>query len=116
MNKTRRHSNCPYVNKNKLTVDVGEEEQPLRLAQRRDLRGECVVIAEPELLHRDAVVLVHDGYDSHVEERVERVSRPNVLLAVGEIFKGEEYLRALDADGVEDVLVVSHQVHLADRG
>jgi hypothetical protein len=80
------------------------------------LRGQRVVVPELELLHGDGVVLVHHRYDAHLEERAEGVARAHVLLAVAQVLQSQQHLRALDPDGVEDVLVVAHQVHLAHRG
>jgi len=61
-------------------VDVGQEEEPLRVDHASDEGRQGVVVAEADLLRgADGVVLVDDGEDVDVEELLERAACVEVV-------------------------------------
>ena len=75
------------------TVDVGEQHEDVGVDERRDHRGELVVVAELDLLDGDRVVLVEDRDRARLEQRRERRARVVGARAVGEVGVREEHLR-----------------------
>lgn len=59
-------------------------------------------------------VLVDDRHDAVGKQLRERVARVYVLRAVGQVVERQQHLRAREAERLQEVLVVAHEVHLAD--
>jgi len=78
-------------------VDLGQKDQQPRPRQNGDLGRECVVVAERDLVRRRRVVLVHDGNDAELQQRLERIADVDVARALGEIRRREQDLRGLDS-------------------
>ena len=95
-------------------VDIGEEEEVVGIAEGGDVRGECVVVAEFEILHGDGVVLVDDGDDIAREERLEGALRVEVLRAVHQVVEAHQHLRDGLAHRGEEVVVHAHEADHAD--
>ena len=57
-----------------------------------DERGEPVVVAEPDLVVGDGVVLVDHGNDTEFEQARQRLARVEVLRALAEVVRREQYL------------------------
>ena len=53
-------------------VDVGQKHQLVRPDRHRDLRGKAVVVAEPDFVRRNGIVLVYDRHDAQTQERLHR--------------------------------------------
>ena len=51
-------------------VDVGQQHQRVGVHEVRDQRREPVVVAEPDLVGGDGVVLVDDRHDAELEQPV----------------------------------------------
>ena len=60
-------------------------------------RGEAVVVAEPDLVVGDGVVLVDDGHGAELEQARERLAGVEVLAAVDEVVRHEQHLGAAPA-------------------
>ena len=63
-------------------VHVGEEDQQVRVDEVGHERGEIVVVADLDLVHRHRVVLVHDRQHVEVEQGEQRVPRVEIAAAV----------------------------------
>ena len=96
------------------TVHVAQDHQQVHLHQRGHQRGQLVVVAELHLVHRHRIVLVDDGNDVPVQQRLERVLGVEVALAVGQVLVGQQHLRHLLLVAGEGVLVKRHETDLAD--
>jgi len=77
-------------------VHLGQEDKQSRARQDRDLRGQRVVVAERDLVRRGRVVLVHDGNDAELQQRVECVADIDVARTLRQIGRREQDLRGLD--------------------
>ena len=76
----------------KQSGGVGEQHEVRRAHQVGHERREPVVVPETDLLVGDGVVLVHDGDDAELRERLERAARVQVLAAVREVERSEQHL------------------------
>ena len=97
-------------------VDVGEQDEEVGVDLGHDQSGELVVVAEDamvaggaagaiELERGDGVVLVDDGDDAELEQRVEGGAQVGVALGIEEVIFGEQDLGGGDvevAEGVRD--------------
>ena len=84
--------------------------------QRRDERGQLVVVAELDLGERHGVVLVDDGNHAVAEQRDERVARVEVALMVLEVVVREQHLRDVQVVRGKKFFVNGHEPRLADGG
>ena len=98
------------------TVDVGEYHEKACVEHRRDVRTECVVVAELEFLDGDGVVLVDNGYGAFFYEQFERIEGVRVAAAVGEISAGDEKLSRVVAALAEEAVVFLHEKSLTAGG
>ena len=94
---------------------VGQNHQCVGLDQVGDQRSEGVVVAEPDLLGRDRVVLVDDRDGIELQQGAQRRARVEVPLAIGEVFVREQDLGGVQAMRAKAGLVGLHQAHLTDR-
>ena len=84
-----------------------------------DVGDECpegVVVAEPDLVDRDGVVLVDDRQHLAVVQRGQHVAQVEVAAAVVKVLMGEQQLRANVAAPRQDLVVRLHEQALANRG
>jgi hypothetical protein len=96
-------------------IDVTEQHQEICADEFGDQRRKSVVIAEPNLVGRDGVVLVDDGKKPEVQQFVYR-GLCVVARRIGfEVAGGQQHLRRNNSETVEAVLVANHQHCLADR-
>jgi hypothetical protein len=96
-------------------VDVGQQHQRVRPDEVRDERGQPVVVAEPDLLRGDGVVLVHDRDDAERQQPVEGGLRVAVVRAAHDVVGGEQHLADGPAVPGEGRRVPLHEQHLPDR-
>jgi len=82
-------------------VHLGQEDEQPRACQDRDLCGQRVVVAECDLVRRSRVVLVHDGNDTELQQRVECIAHIDVARTFREIGRREQDLRSLDPRGAQ---------------
>jgi len=97
-------------------VGVGEENQHLGPQQMREQGGDPIVVAEPDLVVRDGVVLVHHRNATEFEKPLQRLARVQVLTTIDEIVRNEQYLGGNDSECREFGVVHLHQSTLPDRG
>ena len=76
-------------------VDVGQQHQRVGADQMGDQRGEPVVVAEPDLVGGDGVVLVDDRDRMQRAQPVQRALGVGVLHPHRDVVRGQQYL----ADG-----------------
>ena len=88
-------------------VHVGEQHQAVGVHEVGDERGEAVVVAEPDLVGRDGVVLVDDGHDAELEQPVEGAAGVRVVRAPGHVVGGEQHLPHGEPVGTEGALVAA---------
>ncbi len=62
-------------------VDVGQQHEQVRVDEMGHERGEPVVVAEPNLVGGDRVVLVDDGDDTEIEQGTQRAVGVAVVAA-----------------------------------
>jgi hypothetical protein len=74
------------------SVHIGEKYQQVRVQQRGHERGETVVVAEPDLLGGDGVVLVDDRDRTQREQAVQRPVRVAVVGAPDHVIDREQDL------------------------
>ena len=110
------HHRYPHAVRVAHALDIREDDQRIGRDQVADQRRELVVIAEPDLLGCDRVVLVDDRHAAVIEERAQREPRREEAPAIAEVVVGEQHLPDLDAVRTERVLPVLHQPRLPDRG
>ena len=97
-------------------VDVGEQHQRVGAGDVRDQRGEPVVVAEPDLLGGDRVVLVDDRQHAEGQQPLDGLLGVAVVAAAGEVVGGQQHLADGDAVPGERVGVGLHQPQLPDAG
>jgi hypothetical protein len=95
---------------------VREQHQHVGRNAVRNQRGDAVVVAEPDFVVRDGVVLVDDGQHAEFEQTRQRLSSVKVLLTVSEVVGHQKNLARHDTVRCEDGVVTLHQATLADRG
>lgn len=81
-----------------------------------DEGGEPVVVAEPDLVGGDGVVLVDDRQGAHGQQLVERAVGVAVVGAAADVVGGEQHLADADAVPGEGGGVAGDQQALADAG
>ena len=96
-------------------VDIRQQHEQIGVHQARHQCGEAVVVAEPDLVGRDGVVLVDDGQDAQPHQPLHGALRVAAVLLVGEVAGGEQHLPGDDAVAVEAFLVTEDEHVLADR-
>ena len=97
-------------------VDVGEQDQRVGPGDVRDQRGQPVVVAEPDLLGGDRVVLVHDRQRAERQQPLHGLLGVAVVAAPGQVVGGQQHLADGDLVPGEGVGVGLHQPELADAG
>jgi tRNA(Ser,Leu) C12 N-acetylase TAN1 len=98
-------------------VDVRQQHEQVGLHELRDERGEPVVVAEPDLVGRDGVVLVDDRQDPQVEEALHGALRVAAVRRVLEVSGGQQHLAGHDLEAAQAVLVaVDEEVLPHSRG
>ena len=97
-------------------VHGGQNDQQIRRQQRRDQRGELVVVAEFQFGERDDVVLVDDRDDAVAEQRDQRVAGVEMAFVMFQVVVREQDLGDGQAVRAEELLVDRHEPRLADRG
>ena len=96
-------------------VHVAEQDQCVGMHQVRDQRGQPVVVAEPDLVGRDRVVLVDHRHDAELEQPPEGLVSVAVVTVPGDVVDGEQHLTDLEAVPPEAMRVVPHQQALTHR-
>ena len=97
-------------------IDVAEQHQQVRADQLAHQRREPVVVAEPDLMRRDRVVLVDDGKDAQTEQALHGALRVAARGRMLEVAGREQHLTGDDAVAGEALLIAVDQHVLADRG
>jgi len=93
-------------------VDVGRQHQQVGLRQHRHMGSEAVVVADPQFIDRDRIVLVDHRQHAETAQRAQRVAGVEEAPAVAEVVAGQQQL----GDGeVEEARPEAHQFRLADR-
>ncbi len=95
-------------------VHVRQQQQRVGLDQRGDQRGQPVVVAEPDLVGGDGVVLVDDRYRAEVEQPAQRPVRVAVVHPPGDVVDGQQHLPDGEPVAGERLRVRLHQQSLAD--
>ena len=95
-------------------VDVGQQDERVGPGDVRHERGEPVVVAEPDLLGGDRVVLVDDRQRAEGEQPVDGLLGVAVVAAAGQVVGGQQHLADGDVVPGERVGVGLHQPQLAD--
>ena len=95
---------------------VGEQHEDVGVDEVGHERGQPVVVAEPDLVVGDGVVLVHDRHHPELEQAPQRAPRLQVLAALHEVERGDQHLPGDQAVAGELVAVHLHQPALAHRG
>ena len=98
------------------TGGIGEHQQHLGAEHVRDEGGEPVVVAVPDLVVGDRVVLVDDRQHAQRKETTQRLPRMQVLRSVHEVEGGEQHLPDDDPALAEQRAEAFHEPGLADRG
>ena len=93
-----------------------QNHQQIRRQQRRDQRGQFVIVAEFDFRERHGVVFVDDRHDAAIEQRDERVARVEMALVMFQIFMREQNLRDDEAVRGKKFVVSRHEPRLADGG
>ena len=93
-------------------VDVGGNEQRVRVDQRGDHGGEVVVVAELQFVHGDGVVLVDHRQRAQRQQFLQRGTRIEVAAAVAQVVMGQQDLRH---GTVEEALPQPDQLRLPQR-
>ena len=93
-----------------------ENDEQIGGQQRRDQRGQFVVVAEFDFGERHGVVFVDDGHDAAVEQCDERVARVEMALVMFEVVMREQHLRDVQIVPREKFRVNGHEPRLADGG
>ena len=96
-------------------VDVGQQEQQVRVDEVRDKCREPVVVAEPDLGGGDRVVLVDDRDHAQLEQLAERLVRVAVVRATGDVVEGQQHLPGGEPVPRQLLGVAVHEQALADR-
>ena len=78
-------------------VHGGENHEQIGGQQRRDERGQLVVVAKFDFGERNGVVFVDDGHDAAAEQRDERVAGVEMALVMFEVVVREQHLRDVQA-------------------
>ena len=95
---------------------VGQDDQRVGFDQVGDQRAQRIVVAQPDLVGDDGVVLVDDGHHAQAQQREQRAAGVQVAVAVGQVFVGEQDLRGAQAVFREGGLIRLAQAHLAHGG
>ena len=95
---------------------VGEQDEQVGVHEMGDEGRETIVVAEPDLVVGDGVVLVDDGHGAELEQPRERLAGVEVLAALDEVVRNEQHLRGHQPVRREDVVVGAHQAALPGRG
>ena len=93
-----------------------QNDQQIGGQQRRDERGELVVVAEFDFGERHGVVFVDDGHDAVAEQRDEGVAGVEMALVMFEVVVRQQHLRDVQTVRGEKLFVNRHQPRLADGG
>ena len=94
---------------------VREQHQEVRLDQVCHERGDAVVVAEPDLVVRDGVVLVDNGHDAEFQEPVEGAAGVEVLGPHEEVQRSQEHLPGYEVVSGELALIGPDEVALTHR-
>ena len=95
---------------------VGEQDEQVGVHEMGNEGRETIVVAEPDLVVREGVVLVDDGHGAELEQSRERLAGVEVLPALDEVVRNEQHLGGHQAVRREDVVVGAHQAALPGRG
>ena len=95
---------------------IGEEDKQVGVHEMGNEGREAIVVAEPDLVVGEGVVLVDDGHRSQLEQSRERLARVEVLPALDEVVRNEQHLRGHQPVRREDVVVGAHEAALPSRG
>ena len=93
-----------------------QNHQQIGGQQRRDERGELVVVAELDFGERHGVVFVDDRDDAATEQRDERVARVEMAFVVFQVVVRQQHLRDVQTVCGKKFFVNRHQPRLADGG
>ncbi len=97
-------------------VHIGQIQQQIGIHACRHQRRERVVVAEPNLLGRNGVVLIDNRQAAEPQQRIERVAGVEIPQAVVEVVARDQHLRGDDAVAGEKLGILLHQRALADCG
>jgi hypothetical protein len=75
-------------------VDVRQQHQALCADHLRHARRETIVVAVPQLLRRDGIVLVDDRHSAVTEKRPQRLARVQVTFAALAVVERQQHLRS----------------------
>ena len=89
--------------------DVGEQYENIGLHEMRQERCDVVVVAEPDLVVRDGIVLVDHRYTAEFEQTLERFARVQILLSVHEVVRHQQHLRGHQGVACELGVVHLHE-------
>ena len=96
-------------------IDIAQDHQEIRLQQRRDERGQMVVVAEFYFLDRHRVVLVHHRNDGQLEQRLQGVLGVKIAAPIGQILMGQQHLGHTLVESGEIPFIDGHQLDLPHR-
>ena len=97
-------------------VHIGQQHEQVGVDEGGDERGEPVVVAEPDLVGRDRVVLVDDRHGPDVEELAQSPVGVAVVGPPGHVVDGEQHLADRAAVAREAGRVPADQQPLPDAG
>ena len=96
-------------------VGVGEQDEPVRADEHRDLRGEEVVVAEGDLVGGRRVVLVDDRHDAEVQQPAQGLTRVEVVRPRAHVEEREQHLRGHHAALAQQAVVDRVELALPHR-
>ena len=95
-------------------IDVREQQQRVRADQVGEQRGQPVVVAEPDVVGGDGVVLVDHRYDAQAQQPVHRPPGVAVVLLPDQVVGGQQHLPDGQAVRAERLRVRRDQSSLPD--